>query len=70
MNEMKMRHSFDVHAFDAMDGIVFAVLLFTVVFFIAWLASPALRTWIERPKYRFLANVEDYDRATQEKQGQ
>ncbi len=49
------------HSLDAMDLIVFAVLLFTVVFVAAWLISPALRTWIERPKYRFLANVENYD---------
>ena len=44
-----------------MDFIVLAVLIFVIVFFAAWLISPALRTWIERPKYRFLASVEDYD---------
>jgi hypothetical protein len=57
MNAMNMPHSF-----DAMDLIVLAVSLFTAVMFIAWLVSPALRTWIERPKYRFLASVESYDR--------
>jgi hypothetical protein len=45
-----------------MDFIVLAVLIFVVVFFAAWLSSPALRKWIERPKYRFLADVEDYER--------
>jgi hypothetical protein len=49
------------YSFDAMDLIVLAALLFTVIFFIAWLVSPALRTWIERPKYRFLASVQNYD---------
>ena len=58
MNGMPMQYSF-----DAMDAIVLGVLLFTVIFFAAWLMSPALRTWIERPKYRFLSNVEGYDRA-------
>ncbi len=57
MNGMNMSHSF-----DAMDLIVLAVFVFTLVMFVAWLVSPALRTWIERPKYRFLANVESYDR--------
>jgi len=61
MNDMNMPYSF-----DAMDVIVVAVLLFTVIFFIAWLVSPALRTWIERPKYRFLSNVEDYDHTLEE----
>jgi hypothetical protein len=48
--------------FSGMDFIVLAVLIFVVVFLAAWLSSPALRKWIERPKYRFLADVEDYDR--------
>jgi hypothetical protein len=52
-----------MNMFGGMDFIVLAVLIFVVVFFAAWLISPALRTWIERPKYRFLADVEDYDRA-------
>jgi hypothetical protein len=51
--------------FGAMDLIVLVVALFTVIFVAAWLLSPTLRTWIERPKYRFLADVEDYDRAQQ-----
>ena len=41
--------------------IVFSALAFALLFFIAWLLSPRLRAWIERPKYRFQANVQDYD---------
>lgn len=44
-----------------MDAVVFAAMGFAVVFFAAWLASPRLRDWIERPKYRFQENVERYD---------
>ncbi len=51
------------HDLGGMDFIVLAVLLFVVVFVAAWLISPALRTWIERPKYRFLADVTNHDRA-------
>ena len=51
--------------FGAMDVIVLIVTLFTVLFVAAWLLSPALRKWIERPKYRFLSDVEGYDRAQQ-----
>lgn len=51
------------HSLTAMDGIVLAVALFTVVFVAAWALSPKLREWIERPKYRFMRNVEGYDRA-------
>ena len=45
-----------------MDWIVLIAVLFAVVFLAAWASSPALRVWIERPKYRFLADVENYDR--------
>ena len=41
--------------------IVFAAIAFAVLFFIAWLARPDLRAWIERPKYRFQSNVQSYD---------
>ena len=51
------------HDLSGMDFIVFTVLLFVVVFVAAWLISPSLRTWIERPKYRFLADVTSHDRA-------
>jgi hypothetical protein len=43
--------------------IVFSAIGFAVVFFIAWLIRPDLRAWIERPKYRFQANVQSYDHA-------
>jgi hypothetical protein len=42
----------------AMDAIVLVAVVFTLVFLIAWLASPRLRIAIERPKYRFLADLE------------
>ena len=34
---------------------------FAVLFFVFWLVRPDLRAWIERPKYRFLSNVQSYD---------
>jgi hypothetical protein len=43
------------------DVIVFSAIGFAAVMFGAWLARPDLRTWIERPKYRFQANVQSYD---------
>ncbi len=46
----------------AMNWIVLAALLLTVVFLAAWFFSRNLRRWIERPKYRFLADIESYDR--------
>jgi hypothetical protein len=45
----------------AMDLIILIALVFALVFVAAWAFSPTLRAWIERPKYRFLADVEDYD---------
>ena len=45
----------------AMDLIVGLATLFAIVFFAAWLVSPRLRIWVERPKYRFQANVRSYD---------
>jgi len=47
--------------FSAMDVIVGLALLFAVLFFAAWLVSPRLRAWVERPKYHFQANVRTYD---------
>lgn len=49
-------------AMNAMDWIVLLALLFTLVFLAAWVFSPGLRAWIEKPKYRFLADVEAHDR--------
>jgi hypothetical protein len=41
--------------------IVFSALAFAAVFFVAWLLNPRLRAWLERPKHRFQANVQDYE---------
>jgi hypothetical protein len=43
------------------DVIVLSAIVFAVAFFLAWLARPDLRAWIERPKYRFQSNVQSYD---------
>lgn len=43
------------------DAIVLATIVCAVVFLAAWLLRPDLRAWIERPKYRFQANVRSYD---------
>ena len=45
-----------------LDVIVFSSMVFAIAFFAAWLRAPRLRAWIERPKYRFQANVQSYDR--------
>lgn len=45
------------------DVIVLSVIVFAAVFFGAWLLTPRLRVWIERPKYRFQASVQSYDQA-------
>jgi hypothetical protein len=42
--------------------IVVASLVFAVAFVVAWCCSPSLRRWVERPKYRFLESVRQYDR--------
>ena len=49
-----------------MDVIVLLAGVFAVVFLAAWLISPRLRVWIERPKYRFLADVQSYDKVDHE----
>ena len=46
--------------------IVFSAIVFALAFFAAWLARPDLRAWIERPKYRFQANVQNYDHVRRE----
>lgn len=43
--------------------IVFSAIAFAAVFLVAWLMRPGLRAWIERPKYKFQANVKNYDHA-------
>ena len=52
-----------------MDAIVLLAGIFALVFLVAWIISPRLRVWIERPKYRFLADVQSYDQR-QEKAGE
>jgi hypothetical protein len=49
----------------AMDLIVGLAVLFALVFLVAWLISPRLRAWVERPKYRFQQNIRLYDQAHQ-----
>lgn len=51
-----------------MDLIVIIAVVFALVFFVAWAVSPGLRAWIERPKYRFLADVESYDQGMAKRQ--
>lgn len=53
--------------FTAMDAIVSIAVVFAVVFLAAWLISPRLRAWIERPKYRFLADVRSYDQTQRQR---
>jgi hypothetical protein len=58
---MKMMNS--AGSITAMDLIVLIAVVFAVVFLAAWACSPALRAWIERPKYRFLSDVDNYDQS-------
>jgi hypothetical protein len=44
-----------------MDAIVLLAGVFAVAFLAAWIVSPSLRVWIERPKYRFLADVQRFE---------
>ncbi len=52
------------------DLIVLIAFLAAAVFTAAWFFRPGLRAWIERPKYRFQANVRTYDQAQSQKGGQ
>ena len=45
------------------DLIVGSSLLLALMFILGWALSPGLRTWIERPKYRFQDALRDYDRS-------
>lgn len=49
------------HSFGLMDVVVFAALGFAGAFTVAWALSPALRDWIERPKYSFQAKLREFD---------
>ena len=52
------------------DVIVLGSVAFAVAFAAAWLVSPALRAWIERPKHRFHEAAREYDLAQQPHHGQ
>jgi len=43
------------------DVIVIASVAFGMAFLAVWLLKPSVRAWVERPKYRFQANVQSYD---------
>ena len=45
------------------DIIVLASAAASVAFVVAWALRPALRAWIERPKYHFLDAARRYDQA-------
>ena len=45
------------------DIIVLASAAASVAFVVAWALLPALRAWIERPKYHFLSAARMYDEA-------
>ncbi len=51
------------------DAIVFSSIVFVLGFFVAWLVRPELRAWIEKPKYRFQANVQSYDQEQKARRG-
>jgi hypothetical protein len=42
--------------------IVTGTIVLGSVFLVAWLVRPDLRAWVEQPKHRFLANLQQYDR--------
>jgi hypothetical protein len=44
-----------------LDLVVFAAIAFSLIFAVAWAVSPALRQWVEKPKYQFQKNVEGYE---------
>jgi hypothetical protein len=41
--------------------------LFTLGLVVAWIVRPDLRSWIERPKHRFLESVREYDAAERDR---
>jgi ABC-type phosphate/phosphonate transport system permease subunit len=49
------------------DLIVSASVALTLAFVAAWALSSELRAWIERPKYRFLDALREFDRADHER---
>jgi hypothetical protein len=63
MNMHSMAHQGGLAHLDALDLIVALSLLFSLALLVAWMVSPKLRAWIERPKYHFQENVRSYDKA-------
>jgi hypothetical protein len=51
------------HSVGAMDVVVLLALALAIGFVVAWSLSAALRSRIERPKYRFQQNLQNYDEA-------
>lgn len=49
------------HHIPAMDFIVFLALAFAAAAVIAWSLSPGLRARMERPKHRFLKDVQNFE---------
>ncbi len=45
----------------ALDFVVLIAIVLAIAFAAAWACSAKLRNWVERPKYRFLADVQGYD---------
>lgn len=44
-----------------MDAVVITSVVAVLAFVVAWALRPDLRAWIERPKYRFQCDVEQFD---------
>ncbi len=55
-----------MNQWTAMDLIVGLSVLFALAFLAAWIISPALRAWVERPKYRLQENMRRYDQVQRE----
>ena len=45
------------------DIVVFFAFALALAFVLAWCVSPALRNWIERPKYRFQKNLQSFEQS-------
>ena len=54
------------HSLTALDLIVGLAVLFAVAFLAAWIVSPSLRQWVERPKFGFQAALESFDQSQRE----
>ena len=59
-----------MNQWTAMDLIVGLSVLFALAFLGAWIISPALRAWVERPKYRLQENMRRYDQAESDRAAQ